>query len=43
MARVKLAKPDQVDDPAVAGIFEWVMEMEGSVPALSPVRSYVGD
>lgn len=32
MARVKMAKPDQVDDPAVAGIFEWVTEMEGSVP-----------
>lgn len=32
MARVKIAKPDQVDDPAVAGIFEWVTEMEGSVP-----------
>lgn len=32
MARVKIAKPDHVDDPAVAGIFEWVTEMEGSVP-----------
>lgn len=32
MARVKLVKPEHVDDPAVAGIFEWVTEMEGSVP-----------
>ncbi|MFU8815828.1 MAG: carboxymuconolactone decarboxylase family protein [Pseudomonadales bacterium] len=32
MARVKIVKPDHVDDPAVAGIFEWVTEMEGSVP-----------
>ncbi|MCC5888498.1 MAG: carboxymuconolactone decarboxylase family protein [Gammaproteobacteria bacterium] len=32
MARVKLVKPEQVDDPAVAGIFEWVTQMEGSVP-----------
>jgi uncharacterized peroxidase-related enzyme len=32
MARVKLVKPDPVEDPAIAGIFEWVTEMEGSVP-----------
>ena len=32
MARVKIAKPDRVDDPAVAGIFEWVTQMEGEVP-----------
>ena len=32
MARVKIAKPEQVDDPAVAGIFEWVTQMEGEVP-----------
>lgn len=32
MARVKLVIPERVDDPAVAGIFEWVTEMEGSVP-----------
>ena len=32
MARVALPKPDQVTDPAVAEIFEWVTEMEGSVP-----------
>lgn len=32
MARVKIVKPESVDDPAVAGIFEWVTQMEGSVP-----------
>lgn len=32
MARVKIVKPDNVDDPAVTGIFEWVTQMEGSVP-----------
>jgi len=32
MARVAIAKPDKVDDPAVAAIFDWVTEMEGSVP-----------
>ena len=32
MARVKIAKPDAVTDPAVAGIFEWVTQMEGAVP-----------
>ncbi|MDX1734500.1 MAG: carboxymuconolactone decarboxylase family protein [Halioglobus sp.] len=32
MARVRIVKPDKVDDPAVAGIFEWVTQMEGSVP-----------
>ena len=32
MARVKIAKPDQVDDPALQGIFDWVTQMEGSVP-----------
>lgn len=32
MARVRIARPERVDDPAVAGIFEWVTEMEGSVP-----------
>ena len=32
MARVKIVKPETVDDPAVAGIFEWVTEMEGAVP-----------
>jgi uncharacterized peroxidase-related enzyme len=32
MARVKIAKPDRVDDPVVREIFEWVTQMEGSVP-----------
>ncbi|WP_279254269.1 carboxymuconolactone decarboxylase family protein [Candidatus Seongchinamella marina] len=32
MARVKIAKPNAVTDPAVAGIFEWVTQMEGAVP-----------
>lgn len=32
MARVKIVKPETVEDPAVAGIFEWVTQMEGSVP-----------
>jgi len=32
MARVAIAKPEQVDDPAVAAIFDWVTQMEGSVP-----------
>ena len=32
MARVKIAKPETVDDPAVAAIFDWVTQMEGSVP-----------
>ena len=32
MARVKIAKPEQVEDPAVQGIFDWVTQMEGSVP-----------
>ena len=32
MARVPIVKPEQVTDPAVAEIFAWVTEMEGSVP-----------
>ena len=32
MARVKLAKPEQVDDPEIRGIFDWVTQMEGAVP-----------
>src|SRR5712691_1478303 len=32
MARVKLVKPDPVDDPQIRGIFEWVTQMEGAVP-----------
>ena len=32
MARVAIVKPDKVDDPVIADIFEWVTEMEGAVP-----------
>lgn len=32
MARVPIVEPEQVDDPAVEEIFEWITEMEGSVP-----------
>ncbi len=32
MARVKIAKPDKVNDPAVREIFDWVTQMEGAVP-----------
>lgn len=32
MARVTIHAPEQVDDPEVAAIFEWVTQMEGSVP-----------
>lgn len=32
MARVPIIEPDRVEDPAVQEIFEWVTEMEGSVP-----------
>ncbi|MEM7098629.1 MAG: carboxymuconolactone decarboxylase family protein [Pseudomonadota bacterium] len=32
MARVKIAKPEEVTHPGVAEIFAWVTEMEGSVP-----------
>ena len=32
MARVALPKPAHVTDPAIEGIFDWVTEMEGSVP-----------
>ncbi len=32
MARVKIARPETVDDPAVQAIFDWVTQMEGSVP-----------
>ena len=32
MARVKLVKPEKVDDPVVREIFDWVTQMEGSVP-----------
>ena len=32
MARVKIVKPDSVDDPVIEEIFNWVTEMEGAVP-----------
>jgi len=32
VARVKIVKPEKVDDPVVREIFEWVTQMEGSVP-----------
>jgi len=32
MARVKMVKPERVDDPVVREIFDWVTQMEGSVP-----------
>ena len=32
MARVSIARPERVEDPAVQAIFDWVTEMEGSVP-----------
>lgn len=32
MARVKIVKPDAVDDPIIQEIFSWVTEMEGAVP-----------
>lgn len=32
MARVKMAKPGQVNDPIIQEIFEWVTQMEGAVP-----------
>jgi uncharacterized peroxidase-related enzyme len=32
VARVKLVKPEKVDDPVVREIFDWVTQMEGSVP-----------
>src|SRR5438270_3168955 len=32
MARVRIVKPENVDDPVVREIFDWVTQMEGSVP-----------
>jgi len=32
MARVKIVRPEKVDDPIVREIFDWVTEMEGAVP-----------
>ena len=32
MTRVKLVKPETVDDPVIQQIFAWVTELEGAVP-----------
>lgn len=32
MTRVRLVKPDTVDDPVIQQIFAWVTELEGAVP-----------
>ena len=32
MARVRIVKPEKVEDAGVRGIFDWVTQMEGSVP-----------
>jgi uncharacterized peroxidase-related enzyme len=32
VARVRIVKPENVDDPVVREIFDWVTQMEGSVP-----------
>ena len=32
MARVRIAKPEKVDDPVVCEMFDWVTQMEGKVP-----------
>jgi len=32
VARVKLVRPEKVEDPAIREIFDWVTLMEGSVP-----------
>ena len=32
MARVRIAKPEKVDDPVIGEIFNWVTQMEGAVP-----------
>jgi len=32
MARVKITKPDAVDDPVIQEIFSWVGDLEGAVP-----------
>ena len=32
MTRVKLVKPETIDDPVIQQIFDWVTKMEGSVP-----------
>jgi uncharacterized peroxidase-related enzyme len=32
VARVRMARPQEVDDPAIREIFDWVTQMEGRVP-----------
>ncbi len=32
MARVRIVKPEKVDDPVVREMFDWVTQMEGKVP-----------
>jgi uncharacterized peroxidase-related enzyme len=32
VARVRIAKPEKVDDPVIGEIFDWVTQMEGAVP-----------
>ncbi|MGH9509879.1 MAG: carboxymuconolactone decarboxylase family protein [Terriglobales bacterium] len=32
MARVKMVKPEKVDDPIIQEIFDWVTQIEGGVP-----------
>lgn len=32
MARVKIPKPDQIDDPVIQEIFAWITGVEGAVP-----------
>jgi uncharacterized peroxidase-related enzyme len=32
MARVRIAKPEKIDDPVIQEIFDWVTQMEGAVP-----------
>jgi hypothetical protein len=32
VARVKIVKPDKANDPVIREIFDWVTQIEGSVP-----------
>ena len=32
MTRVRIVKPEKIDDPVIREIFDWVTQMEGSVP-----------
>jgi uncharacterized peroxidase-related enzyme len=32
VARVRIVKPEKVDDPVIREIFDWVTQMEGAVP-----------